>query len=120
MQVTPAHEQQALDGGHAFVSDGRHQLAVRADDGVDARLGEPSNAGAIRPDPGEQVEVGGDELPRSVDTARNRADLEAVAPQDEQDLRPRRDRLVQLLVVGDRGTARRVAEAGQKLPGIRW
>ena len=90
VELAAPGEEQPVDRGHALVADRRHELAVGADDGVDARRGEPGDARPIGPQAADEVDMDRDELAGGVDPPDERADVKPVAAEHEDDRRPAR------------------------------
>ena len=72
VELAATDQQQPEDRRHALVPDRRHQLAVRADDGVDSGAREPADTGPVGLETGDEIGVDRDELVRGVDVANHR------------------------------------------------
>ena len=119
IELAAPHEEQPEDGGHALVADRRHQLAMRADDRVDAGVCEPADARSVGLEAGDQIDVDGDELAGVVDPANDLAEGQAVAAEDEDDGSPAGEGVTDVLLGGDRRAARIGCDTCDECLGVR-
>src|SRR5829696_9052350 len=105
VELTPPNQQEAVDRRHSVAPDRCHELAVRADDRVDAGGREPPDARSVGPDSPDEVGMDGDELARVVDAVYDRDQRQTVAEEQEHDRCPAPERSVQVLGRRDRRTA---------------